>query len=211
MLDEDGRISILGIVGSPRRNGNTHFLVSRALEAAAGLNASTRLIWLGDHTIEGCRGCESCAGSHRCVIHDDMQHLYPLLLHADGLILGSPVHFYNVSAPMKAFVDRCYCLEAFDKDDRSCWVGIREALGGGYATVITVAEQAQQEYSGFAAQAMSLPLQDLGYRVIETLQVRGLWGRQDAAKEPDAAASAARAGERLAKTILLRASLNAGT
>ncbi|MGI5939295.1 MAG: flavodoxin family protein [Thermoleophilia bacterium] len=201
-------MKILGIVGSPRKNGNTQILVEKSLETAAQLGATTRLVMLRDQHIEFCRGCEACARNHKCVIDDDMQALYPLLLEADGLILGSPVHFYNISSSMKTFIDRCYCLEAFDRDDRSCWVGFREALGGGYAVVITVAEQAQEEYSGFAVEAMSRPLADLGYRVVETVAVRGLWSRGEAEDDPEAMSMAAQAGERLTKIIRLRRSLD---
>ena len=42
---------------------------------------------------------------------------------------------------MKAFIDRCYCFEVFDKEDRSVWLALNEALGGKFATVIAVSQQ----------------------------------------------------------------------
>lgn len=208
-MDADGRMMILGIVGSGRRGGNTHALVAEVLKAAEASGAQTQLVTLRDHCIEGCRGCEACRDDHRCVIQDDMQALYPLLLRADGLVLGSPVYFYNVSSRMKAFLERCYCLEAFDEEDRSCWVGVREALGGAYAAVVTVAEQNDEQYLGFAAEAMSRPLADLGYRVVATVKALGLWAAGEATQDPEARATAARAGERLARIIRLRRALAA--
>ncbi len=206
-MKEESGIEIVGLVGSARSHGNTSTLVADALKAAEKMGARTRLITLPQLRIEGCRGCESCARDHRCVIDDDMQDLYPLLLRADGLVLGSPVYFYNVTAAVKAFIERCYCLEAFDDSDRSCWVGVREASGGGYAVVLTVGEQHEEQYLGFAAEAMSRSLVDLGYRVVAVVKACGLWAPGDAARDMTARSDAARAGERLVKIIKLRRAL----
>ncbi|MBN1629557.1 MAG: flavodoxin family protein [Thermoleophilia bacterium] len=202
-------MKILGVVGSPRRGGNTHLLVTDALEAAGRAGAETRLVMLRDHVIEGCRGCEGCATTHRCVIKDDMQSLYPLMLEADGLVLGSPAYFYNVSSLVKSFLERCYCLEAFDPNDRSCWVGVPEAMGGACAVVIAVGEQAEEQYLGHTIEAMSLPLADLGYRVVAKVKACGLWSAGDAGHAPEIGRAAARAGELLVRTIRLRKALAA--
>ncbi len=204
-------MKILGVVGSPRKVGNTHTLVAAALEAAGRAGADTRLVMLRDFHIEGCRGCEGCATDHRCVIQDDMQNLYPLILEADGLVLASPVYFYNVSSPVKSFLERCYCLEAFDPENRACWVGIPEALGGACAVVVAVGEQAEEQYLGHTLEAMSLPLADLGYRVVAKVKACGLWSVGDADRDPEALRAAEEAGDLLARTIRLRKSLAART
>lgn len=202
-------MKVLGIVGSVRAKGNTCLLVREALEAAEGMGAESRLVMLGDYGIEGCRGCEGCRVSRNCVIDDDMQKLYPLLIQADGIIMGSPAYFYNVTSQMKAFIERCYCLEVFDEEDRSCWLGVSEALGGRYAVVIAVGEQQEESYLGFTTEAMSRPLADLGFRVVDTVKATGLWSAGEAARDPEALSRAARAGERLARVIALRKGLEA--
>jgi len=209
LVNRDTGVKILGVVGSPRKGGNTHILVKDALDAAGRAGAETRLVMLRDQHIEGCRGCESCASSHRCVIQDDMQSLYPLILEADGLVLGSPVYFYNVSSLVKSSLERCYCLEVFDPEDRSCWVGIREALGGACAVVIAVGEQAEEQYLGHTIEAMSLPLADLGYRVVAKVKACGLWSAGAAGHDPEIGRAAAGAGELLVRTIKLRKALAA--
>lgn len=95
-------MKILGVVGSNRKHGNTSGLVKAALQAAEKENADTALVFLGDYSIQDCVGCEGCKDTMRCVIKDDMQKLYPLLLEADGIILGSPTYFYNITATMRA-------------------------------------------------------------------------------------------------------------
>ena len=198
---------VLGIVGSKRKKGNTYILVEEALKAAETGGAETTLIHLGDLDIQGCRGCEKCAETHRCVIQDDMQDIYPLLLDGAALILGSPTHFYNVSSDMQAFLERCYCLEGFSTEDRSCWVGLIEAMGGAYAAVLVVFEQYDEKYMGYAAETMSSSLADLGYRVIDIVKAGGLWAAGEAAEDEKSLHRARMMGEKLVRVLRLREEL----
>lgn len=133
-----------------------------------------------------------------------MQKIYPLLLEADGIILGSPAYFYNISADMKAFIDRCYCFEVFAEDDCSCWLGINELLGGKYAVVIAVCEQHDEKDMGFTPEAMSKPLEALGYRVVDMVRVLGLFKAGEALQDNRALEQSRKAGERLVRTIKLK-------
>lgn len=202
-------MKILGIVGSKRKKGNTSYLVQEALEVARKEGLETELIFLSDYSINSCTGCEGCKDTYRCILDDDMQKIYPLLMQADGIILGSPTYWYNVTADMKSFIDRCYSLEVIAEDDRSCWVGVNEALGGKYAVVIAVCEQQEEKYMGFTAEAMSKPLVDLGYRVVDTVKAIKLFKMGEALKDEEALKLAKRAGERLVRTLKLRKEIEA--
>jgi len=103
---------VLGIFGSPRRGGNTDLLLEEALKGAAGQGARVEGIYLRDLRIHPCRECLGCFKDGACVIADDMQRLYPLLLAADVVILASPIFFYGITAWAKAMVDRCQALWA---------------------------------------------------------------------------------------------------
>lgn len=197
-------MKILGIVGSKRKKGNTYHLVERALKGAESKGAQTELIYLGDYSINGCIGCEGCKESFTCVINDDMQKLYPLLLEADGLILGSPTYFYDVSADVKAFIDRCYCFDVFADDDRSCWVSVNEALGGKYAAVVAVCEQHEEKYMGFTADVMTKSLMALGYRVVDTVKAIGFWGPGEVLNDNKLMTRTEKAGERIVSALILR-------
>jgi len=191
-------------VGSKRKNGNTSLLVQRAVEKAKEEGMETEVIYLGDYSIADCTGCEGCRDTYKCVVNDDMQKIYPLLVEADAIILGSPTYFYNVTADVKAFIDRCYCFEMFAEDDRSVWMGIHEALGGKYAVVIAVCEQYSEEDMGYTAEGMAKPLEALGYRVIDTVKALGVFKKAEVLKDEKILEQAAKAGERLAKTLKLR-------
>ncbi|MBE0466284.1 MAG: flavodoxin family protein [Candidatus Desulforudis sp.] len=195
---------ILGIVGSKRKNGNTSCLVREALSAAQKQGAQTELVFLDDYSFQDCMGCEGCKDTFTCVVDDGMQKIYPLLLEADGIILGSPTYFYNISADTKALIDRCYCFVAFVEDDRSCWLNLNEILGIKYAAVIAVCEQHDEKDMGFTPEAMSKPLEALGYRIVDTVKVLKLFSAGEALQDTQALARAGKAGERLVKTIKLR-------
>lgn len=197
-------MKVLAVVGSRRKKGNTASLVRAALAGAQREGARTELVFLGDYAFRGCKGCEACKDTYRCAVQDDMQKLYPVLLEADGLILGSPTYFYNVSADMKAFLDRLYCLEIFADGDRSCWVGLPEVTGWKYAAAIAVCEQHEEKYMGFTAEAMTKSLDDLGYRVIDTVKAVGFWSAGEVLSDEETMRRAERAGERLVRTFNLR-------
>ena len=97
---------VLYISGSPRGRSNTDRLLRVAQAVTGG-----RFIKLVKHRIEPCRACWSCRESGVCVVDDDMTNvIIPLLLESDAIILGSPVFFNNVSAQLKAFIDRTWCI-----------------------------------------------------------------------------------------------------
>jgi multimeric flavodoxin WrbA len=197
-------LKILGVVGSRRKKGNTSILMQEALKPFKMNNIETKLIFLNDYNISDCNGCEGCKDTYKCVINDDMQKLYPDILESDAIILGSPAYFYNISADMKAFIDRCYCFEIFDKEDRSVWMGLNEALGGKYAAVIAVCEQEREEDMGFTAEAMQKSLEALGYRVVSTVKALHLFKAGEALNNEKAMQDARQAGEKLLKYLQLK-------
>ena len=97
---------ILGVIGSPRKRGNTHVLVSRILEGAEAEGAVTEMLFLGDLDIRECDGCHSCWKGRRCSKKDDMNVIYPKIIESDIIIFGTPVYWYGPTALMKCFIDR---------------------------------------------------------------------------------------------------------
>lgn len=97
---------VLGVLGSPRKGGNTDLLLDAALEGAKEGGAEVRKIVLSTLDIHPCAACGGCADGGGCVIADDMVPLYSLIDEADVIIVASPVYFDGVSAQTKAFIDR---------------------------------------------------------------------------------------------------------
>lgn len=97
---------ILAVVGSPRRNGNTHILVSKITEGAQTNGAVVDELFLGDLSIKECNGCHICWKGKDCSKKDDMQAVYPKIMQSDIIIFGTPVYWYGPTSLMKAFIDR---------------------------------------------------------------------------------------------------------
>ncbi len=100
---------VLGIVCSPRKDGNTEIMVEEALKTAREAGAETDIFLVTGKKIEGCRHCGSCVKTGKCVTEDDMQSLYPLMEAADGIIFASPVYFHSCTSQAKAIIDRTFC------------------------------------------------------------------------------------------------------
>lgn len=101
-------MKIVAIVGSPREKGNTNFLVDTALEAAGKSGIETEKIILNNYNIQPCLGHKDCASYKFCLQKDDAPAILDKFAQADGVILATPVYWYNVTSQMKAFIDRNY-------------------------------------------------------------------------------------------------------
>jgi multimeric flavodoxin WrbA len=107
-------MKIIGFTASPRKQGNTAWVVDAILEGAKEQGAETESWYFSDLDIKPCLSCYGCrqgdlAGERtRCIIKDDMQKLYDALEHADALVLGSPVYMGQMSAQAKIFMDRLF-------------------------------------------------------------------------------------------------------
>ncbi len=103
-------MKVLGIVGSPRKDGNTQIMIEEVLSAAKQEGAKTDIFLVAGKNIQGCDGCHSCAKTGGvCKIKDDMQELYKKMDWADAIAFGSPVYFNYVTAQAKAVIDRTFC------------------------------------------------------------------------------------------------------
>jgi protein-tyrosine-phosphatase/putative NADPH-quinone reductase len=99
---------VLCLEGSPRKKGNTKYLASAFLDEARKLGAHTQLVHVTQKNVVPCKELVVCEKKGYCPIDDDMQHeIYPLLRQADVVILASPIFFFNMTAQLKALVDRC--------------------------------------------------------------------------------------------------------
>lgn len=104
-------MKITGFIASPRKEGNTAWIVDKILEGAKEQGTETQSWYFSDLDIKPCRGCWSChKGVRGCVINDDMQKLYCAIESADAIVLGSPIYMGQMSAQAKIFTDRLFAL-----------------------------------------------------------------------------------------------------
>jgi NAD(P)H-dependent FMN reductase len=97
---------VLGIAGSPRRNGNSDRLLAAALEGARGAGAHTETLVAATAGMNPCRGCNACSKDGVCIERDGGDELYRRIDSADAIIIASPVFFATVPAVLKIVYDR---------------------------------------------------------------------------------------------------------
>ncbi len=99
---------VLGLQGSPRRKGNASLLLAAYMAEAKRLGALTHTVDVERHHVLPCKEYIVCEKKGYCPIDDDMQHfLYGRIRWADIIVMASPVFFFNVTAQLKALIDRC--------------------------------------------------------------------------------------------------------
>lgn len=102
-------MKVVAFNGSPRKNGNTSLLIQTVFDVLAKEDIDTELVEMAGSALHGCIACYQCRKNKdkKCTIKDDAANDYIAKMDgADGIILGSPVYFTDVTAEMKALIDR---------------------------------------------------------------------------------------------------------
>jgi len=112
-------MKVVAFNGSPRANGNTYQSLEIVLQELQKEGIETEIIQLGGRKVFGCLSCYKCAETKnkRCSRQDDdMNYFIEKVLEADGILIGSPVYFSNVSTEVKALIDRCGIVAKVNED-----------------------------------------------------------------------------------------------
>jgi len=105
----DHNMKTIAINGSPRKGGNTEFLLKKVLEPIGEAGIKTELIQIGGKQVHGCMACYKCVENKdsRCAIKTDIVNEYiSKMIESDAIILGSPTYFAGMTSEMKALIDR---------------------------------------------------------------------------------------------------------
>jgi multimeric flavodoxin WrbA len=103
-------MKVVALNGSARKDGNTAILLNLVLDELKKEDIQTELIQLAGQSIAGCCACYKCFQhkDRRCAVKKDLLNdLLEKMEDADGILLGSPTYFSDVSAGMRAFIERC--------------------------------------------------------------------------------------------------------
>lgn len=102
---------ILGLNGSPRRKGNTDYLLSRFMETARDRGCEVHTLDAAFASYKPCIGCGYCDTHGTCSIKDGLEvELFPLIRRCDVMILAAPIYFYAFPARIKGVIDRIQTL-----------------------------------------------------------------------------------------------------
>ena len=122
-------MNICILMGSMRKDGNTKTLLRPFIEELKDKKVTIQYIWLYDKYIEPCRSCFTCQnieGKAGCSIDDEMDDIYGAILESDCIVFATPIYSWFCTAPMKAVIDRLFCMNKFygnTKTQYGLWQG----------------------------------------------------------------------------------------
>ena len=119
-------MKVIAFNGSPRKNGNTQILIRKVFAELEARDIKTELVQVGGKSIKGCRACYKCFKNqdNKCSMDNDLlNECIAKMLEADGIIFGTPVYFYNITAQGKTVIDRTFALGRSKK-------GLANKVGG---------------------------------------------------------------------------------
>ena len=192
---------VLGVGGSPRKNGNSDLLLKQVLAGVHQEKLECSLVQLRNIQFQGCIGCEKCRKDKICTgINDGMSLIYSEIVSSKGLVLVSPTHNYNITSWMKAFIDRLYCFYNFQNTSPRAWSS-QFADQGRKAVVIAICEQKNKKDMGFTLEAMKMPIEALGYEVIGEQAVFEIFSKGKVKENSEALNESFKLGRKLAKAV----------
>lgn len=102
-------MKVVAFNGSPKKQGNTYLLIQKVFGELEQEGIETEYVHIGGKPLRGCTACLKCVENKdkKCVLPDDDLNSYiEKMEKAEGIILASPVYFSNVTAEMKALIER---------------------------------------------------------------------------------------------------------
>lgn len=107
---KQGKMKIVVLTGSPRRNGNSAYLADRFIQGAQEKGHEIYRFDCAFRQVEPCRACNRCGMDGPCIFNDDFSELRPHLIEADMVVFATPMYYFGISAQMKRVIDRFYAI-----------------------------------------------------------------------------------------------------
>jgi len=175
---------VLGIVGSPRRHGNTEMLVDEALRGAEEAGALVEKVILSKLDVGPCRACDACRKTGECVQRDDMPALLEQMERSQVWVLGTPIYWWGPTAQFKAFIDRW----------RPAGAGHIVTFKGRRVILIIPLEDTDASTARHTIGMLTDMLDYLKMELFTTVVAPGVLHRGEVREHPDVLARARRAG-----------------
>ena len=182
-------MKVIGIVGSPRKDGNTETLVQTVLDAAKGKGHSTEKFNLNELQFAGCQACMYCKSHDHCRLDDGLTQVLDAVKEADAIVFGAPIYMWQLSGQFKLFEDRLYMFLGKD---------FKVSLNPGKKAVI-VTSQGNPDAKMFegVAHGFASVLKMYGFQVVDTIQMTGGNNPSAVKERPDLLDKAVNAGKQL--------------
>ncbi len=109
-MEVSNNMKVIAINGSPKKDGNTYHALNMVINELKNEGIETEILHIGNKAIRGCTACGACIKNknEKCIIDDEVNEAIQKIKEADGLLLGSPVHYSAIGGAMKSFLDRVF-------------------------------------------------------------------------------------------------------
>ncbi|MBD3191255.1 MAG: hypothetical protein GF308_11455 [Candidatus Heimdallarchaeota archaeon] len=181
-------IRILGIVGSPRRKGNTELLVNEVLKGAEKVGAISEKVILNELDIAFCQACNACTNNRKCIQNDDMEIVVNKMRKNDVWVFGTPIYWWGPSAQFKTFIDR--------------WYGVESSLFFNKKIILTISLGASSAH--YARHTLGMFEDIIPYRnaeLFETILALGMGSKGAVKNKPEILTKARNAGESVIESL----------
>lgn len=179
----------IGIVGSPRKNGNVDTLVQAVLSGAEAAGYQTKKYSLNEMKYTGCQACDYCRSHDHCRLKDDLTGLLNDIREADAVVFGSPIYFFQFTGQFRLMEDRMSSLI-----DASFSSRLRP---GKKAVIVTSQGDPNPKLYEKAATEFAEVLKLLGFEVKEIIRMEGGSARDAVLGRKDLLDKARAAGQSL--------------
>ncbi|MDD2889893.1 MAG: flavodoxin family protein [bacterium] len=178
-------MKILGIIGSPHKNGNTDILVSKVLQGIKSKNTVWGKIYLNDLNLIPCKACFKCSKNGKCILKDDFNSLLNKIRQADIIILGSPVYCETVTAQTKILIDRTDSSQVIVAKLKGKTILKRRTEWNTYnkrGIIICIGDLSPMKEIKQASSVMKRLFGDLNIKIVDEILARGLTKSGDVLK-----------------------------
>lgn len=173
---------VLGIVGSPRRGGNTETLVDEVLNSAKEGGAVTTKVILNKLNILPCQACNTCGKIGKCIQEDDMKDILKHMRDSHTWVLGTPVYWWGPTAQFKAFLDR--------------WYGVKRDMFKEKRIILVIPLGGSTEYACHTVGMLTDVMDYLHAKILATICAPGTHGLGSVRNDTDVMAAARNAGQK---------------
>ncbi len=101
-------MKVLLVNGSYHERGCTYTALAEVEKALNANGVETEIYWLGQNTVNGCKGCWACKKLKKCVIEDGVNEFVEKANEFDGFVFGSPVYYASTAGALVSFMDRVF-------------------------------------------------------------------------------------------------------
>lgn len=107
---DGGKMKILVLTGSPRKNGNSNTLANHFIKGAEEAGHKVMRFDAAFKSVHPCTGCNSCGMNGPCIFKDDFEFVRQHIVEADMVVFATPMYYFGISTQLKAVIDRFYAI-----------------------------------------------------------------------------------------------------